>query len=50
MIRTLQNTGIAGVGSSHWEFSNGPVVRNWYFYCWGQGLIPDQGTKSLQAL
>ena len=33
-----------------WEFPGGLVVRTWRFHCHGSGSIPDQETKTSQAL
>ena len=34
----------------YWEFTGGPVVRTWHFHSHGSGSIPDQETKTPQAL
>ena len=31
------------------EFPGSPVVRVRRFHCWGSGLIPGRGTKTLKA-
>ena len=32
------------------EFPGGLVIRIWCFHCHGPGLIPGQGTETLQAV